>query len=164
MQAQPNVTTLARVATMPRTAVRWRIFAIVFVMVVINLIDRTTLSIAMPTISKEFQLTPTLQGVVLSAFFWSYALLQIPGGLLIDRFGPRKMIAGSTILWGVFQTLAGFATGGWSLLLTRVGLGAAEAPLFPAGAKLSALWLAPVERGRGAVLMDSGAPLGAAFG
>lgn len=164
MQAQPNITTLARVATMPRTAVRWRIFAIVFVMVVINLIDRTTLSIAMPTISKEFQLTPTLQGVVLSAFFWSYALLQIPGGLLIDRFGPRKMIAGSTILWGVFQTLAGFATGGWSLLLTRVGLGAAEAPLFPAGAKLSALWLAPVERGRGAVLMDSGAPLGAAFG
>jgi ACS family D-galactonate transporter-like MFS transporter len=64
----------------------------------------------------------------------------------------------------LFQALASLATGGVSLLLTRVGLGAAEAPVFPAGAKLSSLWLSPEERGRGAVLMDSGAPLGAAFG
>jgi ACS family D-galactonate transporter-like MFS transporter len=148
----------------PRTTVRWRIFAVVFGVVVINLIDRTTLSIAMPTISKEFALSPTMQGVLLSAFFWSYAVLQVPGGWLIDRFGPRRLIAGSTVLWGVFQGLAALATGGISLLFTRVGLGAAEAPLFPAGAKLSSIWLSPLERGRGAVLMDSGAPLGAAFG
>jgi ACS family D-galactonate transporter-like MFS transporter len=150
--------------TTARSAVRWRIFAIVFVLVVINLIDRTTLSIAMPTIAKEFALSPTMQGVLLSAFFWSYALLQIPGGWLIDRFGPRLLITGSTVFWGLFQALASLATGGLSLLLTRVGLGAAEAPVFPAGAKLSSLWLSPEERGRGAVLMDSGAPLGAAFG
>jgi ACS family D-galactonate transporter-like MFS transporter len=150
--------------TEARTTVRWWIFGIVFVMVVINLIDRTTISIAMPTIGKEFQLSPTMQGVLLSGFFWSYALLQVPGGWLIDRFGPRLLISGSTMLWGVFQALAGFATGGLTLLLTRIGLGAAEAPLFPAGAKLSSLWLSPEERGRGAVLMDSGAPLGAAFG
>src|ERR1700761_6549717 len=105
------------------STVRWRIFAIVFVMVVINLIDRTTLSIAMPTIGKEFALSPTEQGVVLSAFFWSYAALQVPGGWLIDRFGPRALIAASTVLWGLCQTLAGFATGGFVLLLTRIGLG-----------------------------------------
>jgi ACS family D-galactonate transporter-like MFS transporter len=151
-------------ATTARSAVRWRIFGIVFVLVVINLIDRTTLSIAMPTIGKEFALSPTMQGVLLSAFFWSYALLQVPGGWLIDRFGPRLLITGSTVFWGLFQALASLATGGLSLLLTRVGLGAAEAPVFPAGAKLSSLWLSPEERGRGAVLMDSGAPLGAAFG
>ena len=154
----------AAMAAAPRSTVRWRIFAIVFVMVVINLIDRTTLSIAMPTIGKEFALDPVMQGVLLSAFFWSYAALQLPGGWLIDRFGARTLISGATVLWGVFQTLAGFATGGISLLLTRIGLGAAEAPLFPAGAKLSSIWLSPQERGRGAVLMDSGAPLGAAFG
>ena len=147
-----------------RTTVRWRIFAVVFAVVVLNLMDRTTLSIAMPTIAKEFALSPTMQGVLLSSFFWSYALLQLPGGWLIDRFGPRRLIAGSTVLWGMFQGMAALATGGASLLLTRVGLGAAEAPLFPAGAKLSALWLSPAERGRGAVLMDSGSPLGAAFG
>ncbi|MBV9655968.1 MAG: MFS transporter [Acetobacteraceae bacterium] len=146
------------------STVRWRIFAIVFVVVVINLIDRTTLSIAMPTIGREFALSPAMQGVLLSSFFWSYALLQVPGGWLIDRFGPRRIIAGSTVLWGAFQALAAMATGGLSLLLTRVGLGAAEAPVFPAGAKLSSLWLSPQERGRGAVFMDSGAPLGAAFG
>ena len=146
------------------STVRWRIFAIVFVMVVINLIDRTTLSIAMPTIGREFALSPAMQGVLLSAFFWSYALLQIPGGYLIDRFGPRLMISGATVLWGIFQSLAAVSTGGISLLLTRVGLGAAEAPLFPAGAKLNSLWLSPTERARGAVFMDSGAPLGAAFG
>ncbi|GJD52756.1 D-galactonate transporter [Methylobacterium crusticola] len=146
------------------TAVRWRIFAVVFVLVVINLIDRTALSIAMPTIAREFSLSPTMQGLILSAFFWTYALLQVPGGWLIDRFGPRRLIAGATIGWGLFQALAAAATGGTSLLLTRLGLGAAEAPLFPAGAKLNALWLSPEERGRGAVLMDSGSPLGAAFG
>jgi MFS transporter, ACS family, D-galactonate transporter len=146
------------------SAVRWRIFAIIFVLVVINLIDRVTLSIAMPTISKEFSLEPALQGLVLSAFFWSYALLQIPGGWLIDRFGPRALITGATVGWGFFQAIAGFATGGGTLLISRVGLGVAEAPLFPAGAKLNALWLSPKERGRGAVLVDSGAPLGAAFG
>ena len=148
----------------PRSGVRWRIFGIVFLLVTLNLVDRTALSIAMPTIAKEFELSPTLQGVLLSAFFWSYAALQVPGGWLIDRFGPRRLVTGATVLWGLFQALAASATGGLSLLLTRVGLGAAEAPLFPSGAKLSADWLAPGERGRGAVLMDSGGPLGAAFG
>ena len=81
------------------TTVRWRIFAIVFVLVVFNLIDRTALSIAMPTISREFELSPTMQGVVLSSFFWTYALLQVPGGWLIDRYGPRRLIAGATIGW-----------------------------------------------------------------
>jgi MFS transporter, ACS family, D-galactonate transporter len=146
------------------SAVRWRIFAIIFVLVVINLIDRVTLSIAMPTISKEFSLEPAIQGLVLSAFFWSYALLQVPGGWLIDRFGPRALITGATVGWGFFQAIAGLATGGVTLLISRVGLGAAEAPLFPAGAKLNSLWLSPKERGRGAALVDSGAPLGAAFG
>ncbi|POR46987.1 MFS transporter [Bosea psychrotolerans] len=146
------------------TTVRWRIFGIVFVLVVINLIDRTALSIAMPTIAKEFNLEPAMQGLILSAFFWSYAALQIPGGWLIDKFGPRALITGATIGWGIFQTIAGLCTGGVTLLLSRIGLGAAEAPLFPAGAKLNSIWLSPRERGRGAVLMDSGAPLGAAFG
>ncbi len=156
--------TTAVADTSQRTSVRWRTFGIIFVLVVINMTDRTTLSIAMPTIAKEFAIAPALQGVLLSAFFWSYALLQVPGGWLIDRFGPRRLIAGSTLLWGLFQAIAGLATGSFTLLLSRFGLGVAEAPMFPAGAKLSALWLAAEERGRGAVAMDSGGPLGAAFG
>lgn len=144
--------------------VRWRIFAIIFALTVINLVDRVSLSIAMPTIAAEFELTPSMQGLILSSFFWAYALLQIPGGWLIDRYGPRRVIGWSTGLWGAFQTLAAFATGGLSLMFARVALGAAEAPLFPSGGKLNSLWLGPNERSRGAVLMDCGGPLGAALG
>ena len=146
------------------TTIRWRIFGVIFVLVVINLIDRIALSVAMPTISSEFGLSATMQGIILSAFFWSYAALQLPGGWMIDRWGPRLLITGSTVLWGGFQALAAFSSGGLTLLLTRLGLGVAEAPMFPAGAKLASIWLVPQERGRGAVLMDSGGPLGAAFG
>jgi MFS transporter, ACS family, D-galactonate transporter len=157
-------TSLASAQAEAASIVRWRIFGIIFVLVVINLIDRVTIAIAMPTISKEFSLEPAMQGLILSAFFWSYAVLQIPAGWLIDRLGPRALITGATLGWGFFQAIAGMATGGVSLLISRIGLGAAEAPLFPAGAKLNSNWLSPRERGRGAVLVDSGAPLGAAFG
>lgn len=156
--------TEAMAAATTATTVRWRIFAIIFVLVVINLVDRVALSIAMPTIAREFELSAGMQGLILSAFFWSYAGLQIPGGWLIDRFGPRAMVTWATVLWGLFQSLAALATGGLSLILTRIGLGAAEAPLFPSGAKLSASWLSKRERGRGAVFMDCGGPLGAAVG
>ncbi|MBV8399468.1 MAG: MFS transporter [Acetobacteraceae bacterium] len=149
---------------MAPTTVRWRLFAFIFVLTVVNLADRTSISVGMPTIAKEFGLSPAMQGVILSSFFWSYAALQVPGGWIIDRAGPSRVITGATLGWGVFQTLAMFVTNGTFLLLTRLGLGAAEAPLFPAGGKLVALWMARHERGRGAVLMDSGSYFGAALG
>jgi len=167
-QAQSAVLNAGRSAdkasALKASDVRWRIFAIIFALTVINLIDRVSLSIAMPTIAAEFELTPSMQGLILSSFFWAYALLQIPGGWLIDRYGPRRVIGWSTGLWGTFQTLAAFATGGLSLMFARIALGAAEAPLFPSGGKLNSLWLGANERGRGAVLMDCGGPLGAALG
>lgn len=74
---------------MPETAqstkVRWKIFSIIFLLVVVNLIDRVSLSIGMPTIAHEFDLSPAMQGIILSSFFWAYSLLQIPGGWMIDR-------------------------------------------------------------------------------
>ena len=140
-----------KVLAVRASRVRWRIFAIIFALTVINLVDRVSLSIAMPIIAKEFTLSPSMQGLILSSFFWAYALLQIPGGWLIDRYGPRRVIGWSTGLWGTFQTLAAFATGGLSLMFARVALGAAEAPLFPAGGKLNSLWLGSGERSRGAV-------------
>ncbi|MDQ7983874.1 MFS transporter [Pseudomonas sp. G34] len=162
--ALPAHTPSASVLVSKPSRVRWRIFTIIFALTVINLIDRVSLSIAMPVIAGEFSLSPSMQGLILSSFFWAYALLQIPGGWLIDRYGPRRVIGWSTGLWGAFQTLAAFATGGLSLMFARVALGAAEAPLFPAGGKLNSLWLGSGERSRGAVLMDCGGPLGVALG
>jgi ACS family D-galactonate transporter-like MFS transporter len=146
------------------TGVRWKIFLAILFLMAVNYIDRASLSVAMPLIAKEFELTPTAQGLLLSSFFWTYALMQIPGGMLADRFKPRLVIAASTVLWGFFQGIAAASTSFATLLLTRLGLGASEAPLYPAGAKLNAMWMTPNERGRGATLLDGGAPLGAALG
>jgi ACS family D-galactonate transporter-like MFS transporter len=150
--------------TTRRTSVRWRIFLLILLIVAINYVDRASLSVAMPTISEEFGIDAAAQGILLSSFFWTYALMQIPGGWLADKYGPRPIIAGATILWGAFQALAAVATGFLGLLLARLGLGFAEGPTFPASGKLNAVWLPAKERGRGAVLIDGGAPLGTAFG
>jgi MFS transporter, ACS family, D-galactonate transporter len=147
-----------------RTSVRWRIFLLILLIVAINYVDRASLSVAMPTISKEFGIDAAAQGIILSSFFWTYALMQIPGGWLADRYRPRLIIASATILWGAFQALAALATGWVGLLLARLGLGLAEGPILPASGKLNAVWLPARERGRGAVIIDGGAPLGTAFG
>jgi ACS family D-galactonate transporter-like MFS transporter len=165
---QPTMTATP-VAAAPDTAlqpskVRWKIFLMMLFLISINYIDRASLSVAMPLIAKEFDIGPAVQGLLLSSFFWTYALMQIPGGMLADRFGPRVVIAGATLGWGLFQAIAAACTGWVPLLLTRLGLGAAEAPIYPAGGKLNGIWMTQNERGRGATLLDGGAPLGAALG
>jgi ACS family D-galactonate transporter-like MFS transporter len=147
-----------------KTAVRWKIFILMLFLITINYIDRASLSVAMPLISKEFNLDAAVQGFILSSFFWTYALMQIPGGMLADRYKPRVVIAAATIGWGFFQAIAAASTSSFMLILTRLGLGAAEAPIYPAGGKLNAMWMTPNERARGATLLDGGAPLGAALG
>src|ERR1700758_4274122 len=148
----------------PKTSVRWNIFLVMLLLVTVNYIDRASLSVAMPLLAKEFSLTPVMQGFILSSFFWSYTLMQIPGGMLVDRFKPRVVLALCTLFWGGFQGLAALATSSLGLLLTRVGLGVAEAPVAAAGGALNASWLTQHERVRGASLMDGGSPLGAALG
>jgi MFS transporter, ACS family, D-galactonate transporter len=147
-----------------RSSVRWKIFFLMLCLIAINYIDRASLSVAMPLFEKEFNLDPRTQGLILSSFFWTYAFMQVPGGLLADKFKPRIVIAGATIGWGFFQAIAGASTSWVMLLLTRLGLGATEAPIFPAGGKLNAIWMTQNERARGATLLDGGAPLGAALG
>ncbi|MGA2793493.1 MAG: MFS transporter [Roseiarcus sp.] len=152
------------VAGVGRTSVRWRIFVLMLGLIALNYIDRASLSVAMPLIAQEFNLDASAQGFMLSAFFVSYAVMQIPGGFLADRYKPRLVIAAATLGWGVFQGLAALSTSSLGLLVTRLGLGAAEAPIYPAGGKLNAMWMTPNERARGATLLDGGAPLGAALG
>jgi MFS transporter, ACS family, D-galactonate transporter len=146
------------------TRVRWKILFLLMALAAINYIDRTSISVAMPVISKEFELTPQMQGVLLSAFFWTYALSQIPGGFLADLIKPRVVIAGGTFLWGIVQCIAAAPIGWFGLLAARLGLGAAEGPFYPAANKLTSMWMPPGDRGRGVALFGCGAPLGAAIG
>lgn len=151
-------------ATPARTSVRWKIFWLLLLLSSINYIDRASLSIALPLISSEFSLKPAIEGVLLSSFFWTYAFMQVPSGLLVDRFKSRNIIGIATVAWGACQAFAAGCFSWLPFLLTRLGLGIAEAPIMPAGAKLAGIWLTPNERGRGAALLDGGAPLGSAFG
>ena len=153
-------------STSKPTNVRWQIFLTMLALATINYVDRAVLSIAMPVIQKDLQLDPAFVGVILSSFFWGYALMQIPSGFLFDKFRAHtpKIVVGSAVAWGIVQTLTGMINGPKMLMTLRVLLGVTEAPVFPGGAKLQSMWLASKERARGATILDSGAPLGSAIG
>lgn len=143
---------------------RWFMFVFFIIIMVMNYIDRTSISIAMPLISKEFNLNLVLSGVLLSAFFWSYTLMQIPGGWLVDHFKSRKMVSLALICWGAVEGITGLAASFNIFVLLRIFLGISEAPV-QVGCNNSTLkWLRSDERGRGSTLIDSGGPLGAALG
>ncbi|PHI30315.1 MFS transporter [Budvicia aquatica] len=147
------------------TTVRWKIFIIMLLLGAINYIDRTSLAIAMPYIVEEFDIQDAVVvGLLHSTFFWAYALMQIPSGVLADRFKTRTIIAWATIIWGAFQAVAALCYSTFTLAIARVGLGVSEAPIMPSGAKLMGAWLTPTERGRGSMLLDGGAALGTALG
>jgi MFS family permease len=139
---------------------RWGIVALLFTASLINYFDRATISFALPLISKELHLGPEAKGVLLSAFFWSYAVMQIPMGVLADRMNLRWLYAGAFILWSVSQGLMGFATGLGMLIAFRVLLGIGEAIYLPGGSKIVSLLFRPAERGLPCGLFDAGTRTG----
>lgn len=145
---------------------RWRylIFALLATMVLLNYLDRTVLSVAMPILREEFQLSPIAVGYLLSSFIWTYGLCMIPAGLLLDRIGTRRMAAGCLALWSFATMLTGVATGYAALFGTRLLLGAGEAPTFPVGASAVREWAPVRERGFATALLTTGITLGTAVG
>ena len=146
------------------TRVRWMVFSSLFALCTVNYIDRAVISICMPAIEEELHFGPELVGVILSAFFWGYTVMQIPSGWVADRFGPGKTILGSGLLWGLFQVITGFLHSSTAFMAIRALLGASEAPIYPASTKLQSFWLTKNERTRGAAIVDAGSPLGTAIG
>lgn len=143
---------------------RWWIVLLLFVASLINYLDRTTLSFAMPKIEETFGLHPTQKGLVLSAFFWSYALMQIPMGLLSDRMNLRWLYAGAFAVWSVAQGFTGLAGSLTTLILFRVILGLGEAIYLPGGSKIVSLLFSSAERGLPCGLFDSGTRAGMFLG
>jgi MFS family permease len=139
---------------------RWTIVGLLFTASLINYFDRATISFALPLISKELSLGPEAKGVLLSAFFWSYALMQIPMGVLADRVDLRWLYAAAFTLWSISQGLIGFATGLGTLIVFRVLLGVGEAIYLPGGSKIVSLLFAPAERGLPCGLFDAGTRTG----
>src|SRR6266536_3148353 len=126
---------------------RWWIVGLLFLASLINYLDRFTLSIALPLISTDLHLDPARKGMLLSAFFWSYALMQIPSGWCADRFNLRWLYAGSFALWSLAQGLTGFAGSLAALIVFRIMLGVGESIYLPGGSKIVSILYAPEDRG-----------------
>src|ERR1700687_3939665 len=105
---------------------RWVVVALIFSGILISYIDRGNLGIAAPSIMREFQFAPSAMGVLLSAFFWTYAAFQIPSGAIVDRFGIRLVYALAFLLWSLASAGLGLSRALTDMLLLRMLLGLAE--------------------------------------
>lgn len=137
--------------------------AMVAVATMVNYLDRTVLGIAAPYLTQELGLTAASLGVVFSAFSWSYALLQIPGGIFLDRFGTRTTYTLALTLWSAFTAAMGLVRGLPGLVLTRIGVGIFEAPCFPANSRILATWFPQQERATANSIYSVGQYAGIAF-
>ena len=129
---------------------RWAVVGLLFTASLINYFDRATISFALPLISTELHLGPEAKGVLLSAFFWSYALLQVPAGWLVDRVGVKYPYAASFLFWSVVSACTGFARTVGQLFMIRLLLGSFSRPtselarqmkqLPPRGSRVENIW------------------------
>jgi len=139
---------------------RWWIISLLFTASLINYLDRAAISFALPLISIDFRLTAQSKGLLLSSFFWSYALMQIPIGWCADRFNLRWLYAGAFTIWSFAQGLTGLAGSLATLLAFRFLLGIGESIYLPGGTKIVSLLFAPKERGLPSGLFDFGTRTG----
>ncbi|KWK57323.1 MFS transporter [Burkholderia stagnalis] len=146
---------------MPR--IRWAMIFMCFLANVINFIDRANLAIAAPSIRAELGLDAVGMGLVLSAFFWTYAFLQLPAGWFIDKVGVRVSLALAVGWWSAFTVATGAARGLAQLVGVRLMLGVGEAAAIPSFAKVAFNWFPRSERGLASSIFDSGSRVGSAL-
>ena len=160
-----TVETRAQDAATPATRVRYVVLAMIFLITTLNYADRATLSVTGPAMRAEFGFGAVQMGYLFSAFSWAYVLAQIPGGWLLDRFGPRRVYACSIFAWSLFTLMQ--AGSGWGALISgslsavttlfvlRFAVGLAESPAFPANAKIVASWFPTAERGTASAIFNA---------
>jgi len=147
---------------MPR--VLWCILALLFVSVAINYIDRVSLSTAAPMLVKDLAIPPAKLGLLLSAFFWSYALLQIASGWLVDRYEVKWVMAIGYLVWSLATAATGWANSLTALLWLRLLLGVGESVAYPCYSKILAAHFSENQRGLANSLIDAGTKFGPALG
>ncbi|MFM9368621.1 MFS transporter [Streptomyces sp. Da 82-17] len=161
---QPVQTTKAGPGVGARAS-RFRVLIAVmlFVTVVINYLDRSNLSIALPEIARELDLTTAQQGLLLSAFGWTYAALQVPGGWLVDRVPPRVLYPVCLTLWSLATLFMGVIGGFVALIVLRLLVGVFEAPAYPINSKIATVWFPERERATAIGFYTSGQFIGLAL-
>src|SRR5258708_33677159 len=120
--------------------VRWEVLLLLRLMYLITYLDRVSLANTATLITKEYGFSKATMGIIFSAFIWSYALFQVPGGWLGDRFGPRRVLSVIMAYRTVIAVLTTFATGFYSFWGIRFSLGVCEAGAFPSAPRAMQLW------------------------
>ena len=159
---QPGDIAAPRAGSVKRTRTRLVILTLLAIGTMINYLDRTVLGIAAPEVSRDLGINAATMGIVFSAFAWTYAVMQIPGGLFLDRFGNKITYALSLVFWSVFTLLHGMTIGLKTLLLCRLGLGVSEAPCFPVNSRVVGKWFPQHERARATAVYTVGEYVGLA--
>jgi MFS transporter, ACS family, D-galactonate transporter len=155
-------TTLEPARKLPRRS--WNIAALLGIGVLVNYFDRVNLSVSHESLIAAFGISNVGFGYLSSAYNWTYALCQLPVGVLLDQFGVRRIGRISTFLWSIASFSASVAPGIPSLFAARFLLGVGEAPTFPANAKAIGLWFPAAKRGFATAIFDSAAKFSSVIG
>lgn len=150
-------------AEQPTTNKRYNILAMVFVTVGINYLDRTNISIAAAAIQDDLYISSIEMGYVFSAFAWTYACLQIPGGIVADNIKSRVLYTFIMAFWSIVTLLQGFANSFITLIGLRAGIGVFEAPSYPINNLIVTRWFPESERASAIGIYTSGQFLGMAL-
>jgi sugar phosphate permease len=142
---------------------RWYILFLISVMYLITYLDRVNISTAAPQISKEFGFDNVTMGYIFAAFVWAYALFQVPGGWLSDRFGARSVLGTIVAYWSVMTAATGLAFSSTSFIVVRFLFGVGEAGAFPGATRAMQLWYPRSERGFVQGITHSASRAGAAI-
>ena len=142
---------------------RYYVLGLSFIVGLVMFLDRACMGTATPMIMREFRLDKITMGWSVSAFNWTYALFQVPGGWLADRFGSRIVLAGAITWWSIFTAATGGAFSAASLAVMRGLFGMGEAAAWPAASRSLVRWLPVHQRAFGQGFQHSGSRLGAAF-
>ena len=143
---------------------RWGIAGVLGVGAFVNYIDRVNLSIAAPEIMREFRIGATEMGLLASAFLWTYAVLQVPIGSIIDRIGARWVNRAAAAIWAVASFVTALAGGTGVLLVSRLLLGIGESPTVPAAWSAIGQWFPRHQRGTATAIFDGCAKLSNVIG
>lgn len=143
---------------------RWTIAGLLFASGLINYLDRSIVAVALPLIAQDLHLGPAAKGVLLSAFFWSYALMQVPMGWIADRCDLRWVYAGFFAAWSLACGFTGFVGTLGTLIVLRIVLGIGESVYVPGGMKIVSLLFERKERGLASGIMNCGTRAGLAVG
>jgi ACS family glucarate transporter-like MFS transporter len=144
------------------THVRYLMVLLTMAVAILLYLDRICLSIAGKTVRIDLGLSENQLEWLFSAFFWTYALFQLPAGWLGDRFGPRRMLTTYLALWSLCTALMGFAGSFVALLALRLGCGLFEAGGYPVAAGVVRRWVPASGRGRASSVVAFGGRLGGA--